>query len=435
MKRPAPGVVRWVSLLLAAGLYAPAMVAAAEPGPEPSKLTVYHWWTSPSESAALGALVKLFKQKYPSVDVNAVSLGGGSVRPQFAMIKRAIVDSKTLDAFQANAGNAAQVFFDAGLLSPVDDIWAGDKLEQVIPPVIRDLNKFEGHYYSVPVSVHRTNVVWYNKPLLDKYKIDPSALTTWEAFLKAAQTLKAAGVESPIQMGTTWTAAHVFECIVASLGIAAYEDWINGKITAADDARVLRALTIFQGYAAYVNKDHGTLAWDVAIHRVMKGEGAFCIMGDWANGEFRVAGLKYGKDYGAILVPETKGLYGLGVDTFQHPRGLPDPLNSTRWLSLVASRQGQDAFNPLKGSVPARTDADLSAYDPYQRSAIADFKAAAHMYPNSAAALPEAFNTQVNDSLVAFMLDEDVKEAAAAMTGAATRLNAAGKYRRVWSLK
>ena len=34
------------------------------------------------------------------------------------------------------------------------------------------------------------------------------------------------------------------------------------------------------------------------------------MMGDWANGEFRLAKLKYGKDYGAMPVPGTKGLYG-----------------------------------------------------------------------------------------------------------------------------
>jgi glucose/mannose transport system substrate-binding protein len=89
----------------------------------------------------------------------------------------------------------------------------------------------------------------------------------------------------------------------------------------------------------------------------MNGEGAFCIMGDWADGEFRTAGKAYGKDYGAFLVPGTKGMFGLGVDTFQHPKGISDQTNSMRWLRLVASKEGQDAFNPVKGSISARSDA------------------------------------------------------------------------------
>ena len=38
------------------------------------------------------------------------------------------------------------------------------------------------------------------------------------------------------------------------------------------------------------------------------------------------------------------------------------------------SLAGQDAFNPLKGSIPARVDAGrASGYDSYQRAAMQDF--------------------------------------------------------------
>lgn len=400
-----------------------------------SKLTVNHWWTSPSESAALAGLVKLFQQKYPDVNVSALPLEGGSIRSQFPRMRLLILANRAPDVFQSNAGYAAQVFFDAGLLAPIDDVWTSGKLEPVIPPLIRDMCKFDGHYYSVPVSANRTNLIWYNKSLLDEYKIDPSSLTTWALFFNAAERLKAGGVPSPIQMGSTWTVAHVFECIMAGLGIAAYEDWINGKINVATDPRLLAALTTFQRYVSYSNKDNADIAWDQAIRRVMYRSSAFCITGDWANGEFRVAGMTFGKDYGAIPAPGTKGMYGVGVDTFQHPRGVPEPVNSTRWMSLVASREGQDAFNRLKGSIPARIDADPSAYDPYQRSAIADLKSAQHVYPNGASAKPEAFNAHITETLVAFMADEDVNKAASALAAAANRLTAAGQFRRTWSLK
>jgi glucose/mannose transport system substrate-binding protein len=379
--------------------------------PTPRKLTFYHWWTSPSESAALAALVQLFNKKYPDVKVSPIVLGD-TVRPLFAAIKREAADNQSPDAFQANGGYAAQVFFDAGLLAPIDDIWTHDKLNESIPTIICEMSRIGSHYYSVPINVHRANVVWYNKPLLDKYKIDPSTLTTWDAFFAATQTLKAAGVRSPVQMGKTWAVNLVFEDVIASLGIGAYEDWSNGKITAPDDPRLLKAFSILGRYLAVVNEDHTETSWDDAIHRVMKGEGAFSAMGDWANGEFRVAGMKYGKDYGAFLVPETTGLYGLTVDAFQHPRGIADPTASNRWLSLAASREGQDAFNPLKGSIPARTDADVSRYDAYQRSSMEDLKSARHMYPTRTIAAPQAFNTQLDTILVAFMRDGDVKKAA-----------------------
>jgi len=46
---------------------------------------------------------------------------------------------------------------------------------------------------------------------------------------------------------------------------------------------------------------------------------------------------------------------------------------SDTWLTLLGSREGSDAFNPLKGSISARTDSDLTKYNVYGQSAAADF--------------------------------------------------------------
>ena len=66
-----------------------------------------------------------------------------------------------------------------------------------------------------------------------------------------------------------------------------------------------------------------------------------------------------------------------------------------------ASREGQDAFNAAKGSISARADADVTKYDPYQRSAIADFKAAV-IYPNLTSSTHDAFKSRLDDVMTAF---------------------------------
>jgi glucose/mannose transport system substrate-binding protein len=422
-----------VAGLLLAGMTAASAEREAPP-PALPKLTFYHWWTSPSEAAALGALIKAFNQKYPGVAVlPTAGPAGHRIRALFPIIQRLETEKRPLDAFQMNGAYAAQLFYEAGLLSPIDDLWASEKLEQVVPVRVQEFSKFGGHYYAVPVGVHRSNVIWYNKPLLDKHKIDADSLTTWDAFFRAAETLKAAGVDSPIQVGVGWTAAIVFEGMLAGMGMKTFEDWVNGKMTAPRDPRLVKALTLLGRYLEYSNKDHATLAWDAAVRRVMNGESAFCTMGDWANGEFHIGGMSYGKDFGTLLVPGTQGSYGLNVDTFLHPRGLADDAISREWLSVVASREGQDAFNPLKGSIPARRDADISRYDPYQRAAIADLKTARFLYPSSGSSVPEAFLSQVNQTLEVFANDRDVDKAAAALAGSARTL--AGKFSRAWVLQ
>ena len=416
-----------------ATLFAGPVATPASDQAKTNTLTFHHWWTSPSEAAAVNALVEVFKKQHPDVTVNPVvvnSQGGGS--RMFSAINNAIASAQAPDAFQVHAGAPLRPYYSAGLLSPIDQAWTASGLEKVVPPIIQLMSKIDGHYYSLPINVHRNNLIWYNKPLLDKHGIDPRTLTTWDAFYAAADKLKAAGVQNPLQIGESWTASVAFESMMASLGVAPYEDWINGKITKADDPRLLQALGILKRYFSYANPDRAKIAWDIAIKRVIKGDAAFCIMGDWANGEFRLAKMKYGTDYGAIPVPGTKGMYGVTVDTFAQTR-LVGRTNANRWMSLAASREGQDAFNAAKGSISARGDADVTRYDAYQKSAIADFKAATTIYPNLTSATHDAFKSSVDNVMAHFEVDLDVAKAAKGVADGAARSQK--KFGGLWSLK
>src|SRR5690348_10868089 len=113
---------------------ADAQPAPAAPAARPvaAKLTFIHWWTSPGETAALDALIKLFSEKYPGVAVvPTVPAHAGNLRMLFPMVKKLEDEKQAPDAMQMFAGYAAQVFFDAQLLSPIDDVWAAEKLEDV----------------------------------------------------------------------------------------------------------------------------------------------------------------------------------------------------------------------------------------------------------------------------------------------------------------
>jgi glucose/mannose transport system substrate-binding protein len=402
-------------MVVLAGLLSANPGAVAEPRPVDEALILHHAWSSPSETAALDALVDLFKKTYPDVKVRtAAAEGRGTL---FTLVREGRSDS-----FATQAGSTLQPFLDAGLVEPVDDVWAAEELDEVIPPALQKLDQREGHRYSLPIAIHRNNLLWYNKALLDKHHIDPVTLTTWEAFFKAADGLRAAGVARPIQMGVTWTATAVFEGIMAGQGRAPYDDWIHGRIRSPQDPGTVAAFTVFRKYLDYVNDDHARSGWDAAVKRVISGDAAFVVMGDWAEAEFQAGGLKYGKDYGAVPVPGTHGLYGMIVDSFTRPRRRPHDRNADRWLRVLSSREGQDAFNSRKGSVSARTDADVAKYGPYQRSALADLKAARLVYPSHDIVAPEAFKVRQTEVMAAFTKDRDVVKAAAALAAAAVQL-------------
>src|SRR6185369_14865553 len=342
---------------------------------EVNALTIYHWWTSPGEASAMAALVSDFSKQNADVAIMPAPVTGNSV-DFHKVLQPMVLNGEAPDSFQGHPGYEIAPYYDSNTLDTVDDIWKSENLEAVIPKVIQDINKFKGNYYSIPIDVHRNNVVWYNKAVLDRASVNVATLTDWDSFFKACDKIKAAGVQYPIQMGQTWTATHVFETIIASQGPQFYQDWANGKVTSATDPRMIKSLEIFKQFLSYTNPDSANTPWDEAVNRVIKGQSAFNVMGDWANGEFKIVGMKYNKDYGTFPVPGTVGEYVLTVDTFVQPKGTSHPTNSEKWLKVVASKEGQDAFNPKKGSISPRSDSDVTLYDDYQKSAIADFKSA-----------------------------------------------------------
>ena len=421
-----------ITALLVGGI----VYVGTRPAPSANVLEIYHWWTSGGEAAAINALVTYFNTQYPNTTVIQSPVAGGAGYVFKAVIKPLVLAGEAPDSFQLHAGYEGRPYYDGGYLEPITSLYTQQGWENVFPKVILDMVKFGNDYYAVPLDIHRQNVLWYNLPILKSNGIDPSTLTTWKAFFAACDVLVSKGITHPIALGDSgpWAAAHVLETMIASEGIGFYQDWVNGKITDPNNAMMKDALTNFAKYLTYVNDDHSALTWDQATSRVITGAAVFNVMGDWANGEFTLANKAYGVDYGTVPAPGTSGLYGLVVDCFEHPKGVAHPTQSLDWLKVVGSKDGQDAFNPLKGSISPRSDSDISKYGAYQKAAQADFKAAAHLYPSvtHGSGAPESFTTDWVNIVSSFVANKDVNAAASALASSASTHQA--DYTKVWSL-
>ena len=402
---------------------------------EADVLDIYHWWTSGGEVAAVGALVDVFENLYPDTTVKQSAVAGGSGVTMIPIITALVLAGEAPDAFQMHAGYEGIAYFEADLLDNINDIWADNDLEDVIPDVVQSMCQFDGDYYMVPVNIHRSNVVWYNLEELDAIGVDPKTIDTWPEFFAAAAAFEAANPgKNAVSIGAAWTQAHLFEQILAGQGIDVYEDWINGDITSASNSDLLAALDILDEFMGYANSDFDSITWGEATDLIIQGDSIFNIMGDWANGEFLVANSVYDTEYGTITVPGTDDMYGLVVDAFQHPAGVAHPKNSDRWLEVVASKEGQDAFNPLKGSISARTDSNLALYKPYHDWTFADFESVTYMFPSvvHGSGAPQSFSSELNSVINAFVTGTSASATASAIVSLTT--SNAADYTTVWTL-
>jgi glucose/mannose transport system substrate-binding protein len=72
--------------------------------------------------------------------------------------------------------------------------------------------------------------------------------------------------------------------------------------------------------------------------------------------------MKEKEDFGWVSHPGTDGSFIIVADGFTLAKGAPHKEAALAWLKMVGSKEAQEAFNRLKGSIPARTDVDRFAW-------------------------------------------------------------------------
>jgi len=324
-----------------------------------------------------------------------------------AVLQTRMLAGNPPDSFQVHLGHELiDSHVKADRMEPLDDLYASEGYNDVFPKDLLAISSWNGHQWSVPVNIHRSNLLWYNKIVFAQNELQPP--TTFDEFFAVAEKLKAKGIAA-IALGESspGEAGHYFETVLMGhLGAEAYRGLWTGE-TAWTDARVKEALEIFKRMLDYANPDYLSQQWGDVPNLVLSGQAAMQIDGDWREGWFK--GKKF-PDYGWVPSPGSKGIYGTLADSFGLPKGAPHRDNAILWIKICGSLAGQDAFNPIKGSIPARTDAGKSeAYTEYQRWAMEEFKTNA-LVPSvvHGAAAKESWVTDFVNAMNVFATNKDV---------------------------
>ena len=405
-------------------LTAPAQAATPAPstkapGPAKSaikalsgKLEMFSWWTAGGEADGLNAMYGLYRKAYPKVEIVNATVAGGAGTNAKAVLSTRLAGGDPPDSFQLHAGLEVEKYEPARYLQPLDRLYASEGWDKVFPKDLIGLLKYKDHFWGVPVNIHRSNILWFNQKVFADNGL--KAPTTWDQFFKIGDALKTKGLV-PLVIGTKegWEAGHTFETILASsLGPKGYKDLWAGK-TPWTDPKVAEALGTFKRLMTYANTDYAALTWSDAAQYLVDGKGGMHIMGDWTDGWFTS---KNYKGYGWAPVPGTQGTFVALSDSFAAAKGARNQENLMAWLSLAGSKAGQDAFNPKKGSICARTDCDPRLFNAYLQSAMKDWSSNA-IVPSVAhgAAAVEKWATVYKDILNTFATRGDVAAAQKAL--------------------
>jgi len=409
-----------VRIFLATVLLSLVFDCAAKKG---GQVEVLHWWTSGGEAASVKVLKELLEKEGYGWKDFAVAGGGGDTA--MTVLKSRAVAGNPPAAAQVK-GPQIQLWAEQGFLENMDDVAQAEKWDELIPKVIADIMKYQGHYVAVPVNVHRINWMWVNPEVFKK--AGAKIPKTWAEFEDAAKKIQAAGLIPVAWGGQPWQEATVFETVVAGVGGTEFykKTLVEADPDAINSPTMVKCLETLKMITKYIDKGAPGRDWNLATAMIIKGEAGMQFMGDWAKGEFTAAGKKPDVDYIAVPAPQTEKQFLFNVDSFimfkvKNPK---DKEAQKAMARLILQPKFQEVFNVNKGSIPVRLGMPEDPFDSVARKSMKDFVNSAKtgdLVPSMAheMAVMPAIRGAILDSVTKYLnSDMSAKDAAKAMAEA-----------------
>lgn len=323
-------------------------------------VTVWSWRTD--DIQAYNQMFAAFEKTHPDIKVDFVATRDTEYETRLGTALRA---NRGPDIAQLKPYGELQPLVDAGYLVKLDGKIPA--LSSFYPNALDGARSIKDHgVYGVPYSLVNMGV-FYNKTMFAKYGI--AIPKTYDQFVQACKTLKAAGV-TPIAIGgangTGWELELGLGVVGPNTygGNAFWSDIESGKATFTDP-RFVAAIQRMVDLAPYYSPGFKGLSYDTAISQFINGQAAMFFGGSFENGNIRTQNPKL--DYSIFPFPPNKvgetdwvsafadGSFGL-VAQSHHQKAALEVLN------FMASQQFAKMFADLLGWPPAQPG--VTAKDP-----------------------------------------------------------------------
>lgn len=351
---------------------ATAVLALASGARAAESVEVIHWWTSGGETAAVGK----FKESLKGKGYEWKDLAVGGADNQRLLLKTRVGKGNPPDAAMINSDVRA-LAADRGNLANLDDLAKQGKWDSVLPAPVQRYAKMGGTtYVAVPVNVHRQNVMWISTAALKKIGADAPP-KTWDEFFAMADKAKAAGMIPLAMAEDAWVNFLWYQVAYSTMPPDTFRKaFYDADETSLRSVGMLKAFEIFRRLRGNIDRSANTRKWNEATQMVMQGKAFAQVMGDWAKGEFTLAGKKPNVDYVCAPVPGTADGHVFNSDAFMFFKKDQKSAGQQELARILMDKKAQEDFSLLKGSVPVRMDADVSNFDDCAKASYKDFVAA-----------------------------------------------------------
>ena len=374
-------------------------------------LEVTHWWTSGGEAAAVKVFADAFNASGDNWVDSAIAGSGSVARP---LIVSRILGGEPMGATQLNHGRQAEELVAEGLMLELTELAEKEGWTDLVRPAkLLESCTLDGKIYCVPVNIHSFQWMWTSLEAYEKAGVD--APTDWNSFVASAPKLREAGI-TPLAVGNqAWQVNGMFG--VLQVGLGGIDLWRKTNLERDSDAlRGEEMATVWTAFgdARALQAENNTLQnWNDATNEVITGKAGAQIMGDWAQGEFSVAGYTAGKEYDCLPGLGIAPVLDTGGDAFYFPKVDDEETTAAqlRMASMMISKAVQVDFNLAKGSLPVRGDVDLDAANACMQKGLAILENPDNIMPSGDQTFSPDTTGQLEDLLTEFWNNPDMASA------------------------
>lgn len=324
---------------------------------------VLHFWTTPNEVAALNVFADAYREKggewfdVPNQDIAAM---------RRTAIRR-IAEEFPPTAMQWHAGLELADLLELGIIHAVDDVVDGGEAFDAILPAVRAHVDVDGNLAAVPVGVHGENWAWYNLGIYNALGLPLP--DSWAEFIEQAPVIAAAGY-LPLAIGNqSWQHVLLFQTVL--IDVAGRDIYLksirNLPLSPLELDEIRKAIKVFLAVRDLVSDPSADekADWSSVTARVIEGDAAMQVMGDWAKGAFLSAGKVLGTDFDCRLAPGNSDAFMTILDVFILAKSAqPDVILAQRaFVETVLDPENQRSFARIKGSLPTIADVDPADMD------------------------------------------------------------------------
>lgn len=379
-----------------------ALVAAASVLSMPARaaeVEVIHWWTSGGEQAAVSVFAEEFEARTDHEWVDSAIALGETAR---ATVMQRALGGDPPEAAQFNPGRQYEELIAAGLLLDLTPLAEAENWDAIIrPEATKATCKIDGKWWCVPTNIHSEQWAWASNEAFAKAGITEVPRSI-QGLVDALPKLKEAGV-IPIAVGGDgggWQinlmANALFLNILGAEKRAQVLRDLDAEVAAGPEVR--KVFETIRTLSEYSDDGAANRNWNDTTALVINDQAGFQIMGDWAHGEFAVAGEVAGEDYTCVLGPAEDPYITLGGDIFVFFKQ-SDPAVEEAQLALASTMvhpEVQVKFNLAKGSLPIRSDVDMSSADACMQIGIPMLDDPSRIVPAQNIWRTEGFGQQMN---------------------------------------